>query len=138
MRSGYRSPEVNKEGVDKYNCARDNDGFHVWDRPTSSGHGAGAVACISIPFVSCKVLTGKADDLAIAWWIVDHLPNWSVLEFFATPDYSNELSFNIGWHERPFKTISTWRSVPRDRSNLIPNLEERKLNWERLTMEGKL
>jgi hypothetical protein len=138
VRSGYRSQKVNEAGVEKYSCARDNDGFHVWDRPTTAGHGAGAVACLSIPSVSKRVLTGKADDLAIAWWIVDHLPDWSFLEFFATHPHSDEVAFNIGWHERPFKTILTWRDGPRDRSNLIPGLDERKRLWESLTVEGKL
>ena len=137
VRSGYRSHAVNLEGVDKHKCAKDNDGFHVWDRPTTSGHGAGAMACISIPRVSKAVWEGKADDLAVAWWIVDHLPDWSCLEFFATPTYADELSFNIGWHEKAFETITTWRTTPRDRTKLIPSVDERKRRWTPLTIEGE-
>ena len=137
VRSGYRSHAVNQQGIDKHNCAIDNDGFHVWDRLTTSGHGAGAVACISIPRVSAMAREGKVDDLAIAWWIVDHLPDWSCLEFFVTPAYADELSFNIGWHQKAIKVITTWRSTPRDRTKLIPSEEERKRLWTPLTSEGE-
>lgn len=37
-----------------------------------------------------------------AWWIHDHLP-YSHLEFF--PKY---WAFNIGWHERPARTIYSY------------------------------
>jgi hypothetical protein len=35
----------------------------------------------------------------MAWWIHDHLP-YSDLQFFP-----NLAAFNIGWHERPKRTI---------------------------------
>ncbi len=113
VRSGYRSRAVNAAGVDKHNCARDNDGFHIWEYPSTAGHGAGATACISIPRVSKQVFAGRADELALAWWIHDNLPSWSCLEFFSTPRGSDELAFNIGWHERPMKVIHSWRGGPR-------------------------
>ncbi len=132
VRSGYRSREVNRAGVEKHGCAIDNDGFHTWDFPTSSGRGIGAVACISIPFVSEKVLKKEANDMAIAWWILDHLADWSCLEFFATSPHGDELTFNIGWHERPMQTINSWRGGPRNLGKSIPAADERKRQWQAL------
>ena len=113
VRSGYRSRQVNAAGVGKHKCAADNDGFHTWDWPNSR-HGSGATACISVPAVSAAVLAGKAPYEALAWWIYDNLPDWSSLEFFATPEHADQLCFNIGWHAVPLKTITSWRGGPRN------------------------
>jgi len=108
VRSGYRSLEVNAVGVKKHNCAADNRGFHTWDYP-SENNGIGATACISVPSISKAALVGGVAYESIAWWIYDNLPEWSHLEFFATPEHSNEVCFNIGWLAQPLKTMTSWR-----------------------------
>ena len=136
VRSGYRSPTVNQKGVGKYNCAEDNDGAHTWDFVDRSGHGAGAMACISVPYLSEMVLSGEADVADIAWWIVDHLPAWSVIEFFSTPSkeipFANEVAFNIGWHEKPKHLITSWRGGERNLHNAIPTPGGREIAWKKL------
>ena len=141
IRSGYRSRGVNQRGMSKaqggegHNCAADNDGDHTWDYPSTSGHGAGAMACISVPSISRQVLSGEVDVSAIAWWIHDHLPAWSVIEFFATPadiQFADEVTFNLGWHETPKRLITTWRGGPRNLHGNIPSAEVRSLSWQRL------
>lgn len=112
VRSGYRSREVNQAGVGKHNCAIGNDGFHTWEHP-SAKHGAGATACISLPSVSDAVLRSGVPVEALACWIDDNLPDWGHLEFFTTPDHSDELCFNIGWSEWPMKRMTSWRGGPR-------------------------
>ena len=125
IRSGYRSRAVNAAGVvGKHNCAADNDGFHTWDWPHAV-HGRGATACISIPAVSTSVLAGQVPLESLAWWIHDHLPDWGHVEFFTTPEHSDELCFNIGWSERPLKTITTRRGGPRNLHDALPDAEER-------------
>jgi hypothetical protein len=44
------------------------------------------------------------DWRALAYWIHDHLP-YSSLEFF---DGKGMCSFNISWHEKPKKNITSW------------------------------
>lgn len=131
IRSGYRSQEVNAKGVGKHNCAVDNDGAHTWDFPSASGHGYGAMACISIPRLSKLVLAGDAEYQSIAWWIVDHLPDWSSLTFFAAPNvaFADEIAFNIGWNERPARSITTWRGGPRNLHSKIPDPDARREMW---------
>lgn len=124
VRSGYRSRAVNTAGVGRHNCAADNDGFHTWDWP-SSRHGRGATACISIPAVSRVVLSGEVRFEALAWWIHDHLADWSFMEFFATHKHSDEVCFNLGWHEEPLKTITNWRGGARALHKNIPSDTER-------------
>lgn len=119
IRSGYRSRQVNAAGVGKHNCAADNDGFHTWDFPHAK-HGRGATACIGLPAVSAVILSGEVPFETLAWWIHDHLPDWSFLEFFATPEHADEVCFNIGWHETPLKTITSWRGGPRNLHALFP------------------
>jgi len=119
VRSGYRSRAVNAAGVGKHNCAADNDGFHTWDWP-STQHGRGATACISIPTVSRAVLAGAVPFEALAWWIHDHLVDWSFVEFFVTPEHSDEVCFNLGWHEKPLKTITSWRGGARALHKTLP------------------
>ena len=130
VRSGYRSRSVNAMGA-KYNCAADNDGIHTWDW-ASPKNGAGATACISIASVSRRVLEDGIDAYAIAWWIEDHLPDWSFVEFFSTRDFSDELCFNIGWHEKPMRRIQTWRGGSRDLSARMPPAAERTAIWTQL------
>ena len=124
VRSGYRSLEVNAAGVEKHNCAADNRGFHTWDHP-SDRHGWGATACISVPRLSKAVLSGASSYESIAWWIYDHLPEWGHVEFFATPEHSDEVCFNLGWQEIPKKTITTWRGGRDSLLKDIPSEQER-------------
>ena len=124
VRSGYRSRQVNAAGVGKHQCAANNDGFHTWDYP-SEKHGRGATACISVPAASRAILSGQVAYEALAWWIHDRLPGWSYVEFFATPEHSDEVCFNIGWHEQPMKTMTTWRGGTRSLLARIPPDGER-------------
>lgn len=125
VRSGYRNRQVNAAGIGKHNCAADNDGFHTWDWPHAQ-HGRGATACISVPAVSDAILSGQAPYEALAWWIHDNLPDWSFLEFFATPEQADEVCFNIGWHEKPLKTITSWRGGPRNLHASVPSDVDRE------------
>lgn len=131
VRSGYRSLEVNAAGVERHNCAADNRGFHTWDHPSES-NGIGATACISVPSISKAVLAEICPYEAIAWWIYDNLPEWSHLEFFATPEHSNEVCFNIGWLTQPLKTMTTWRGGPKALHKRIPSVEERSVSSQSL------
>ncbi len=82
IRSGYRSPLVNKFGNDnKLNCAANeaNYAHHIWDYPDAQGR-RGASACIVIPWLVDHI--GKGGSwTAMAWWIHDHLA-YSSLCFF--------------------------------------------------------
>jgi len=135
IRSGYRSRLVNAQGVGKHKCASDNDGAHTWDHVSSSGHGFGAMACVSVPRISEKILSGKADVSTVAWWIYDHLPDWSVIEFFSTPPdiaFADEVAFNIGWHEKPMRIVTNWRGGQRNLLNALPDQASRKQSWSGL------
>lgn len=63
----------------------------------------GATACIVIPWFIDKYSAG-ADWRSLAYWIHDHLP-YSELEFF---DGQGMCSFNLSWHEKPKKIITSW------------------------------
>jgi hypothetical protein len=135
VRSGYRSRSVNLQGVEKHNCATDNDGFHTWDHESKS-HGFGAMACISVPSLSKKVISGEIDVATIAWWIFDNLPDWSMVEFFATPtgiSFADEVAFNIGWHDRPMRVITNRRGGARNLHENIPDEQTRRVLWKNLS-----
>jgi hypothetical protein len=106
IRSSYRSCAVNEAGVGRHNCARNEANYagHIWDRRDAEG-GAGATACIGIPWFTEQYRDG-ADWRSLAYWIHDHLP-YSALEFF---DGAGMCTFNISWHERPKKNITSWLS----------------------------
>lgn len=109
IRSAYRSCEVNalgnamqQAGKKDYNCASNEANYagHIWDR-RDADRCMGATACIVIPdFVDAFPAPG--DWTRLAWWIHDHLP-YGHLEFFAT-----NWAFNIAWHERPRRRISSY------------------------------
>lgn len=103
VRSGYRSPEVNRFGNEnKLNCANNeaNYAHHIWDYPDSQGK-RGATACIVIPWLVDHIEKGGSwTDMA--WWIHDHLP-YSSLYFF--PKLA---AFNINWHEAPVRRIDSY------------------------------
>jgi hypothetical protein len=109
IRSAYRSCELNgfgnkmaKEKKAGYNCAENEKNYahHIWDRLDSDGH-KGSTACIVIPWFAGRYKAG-ADWRSLAYWIHDHLP-YSEMEFF-----SELCAFNLSWHERPKKRISSY------------------------------
>lgn len=109
IRSAYRSAEVNglgnamqRDGRKGYNCVSNetNAAGHIWDRRDADGC-MGAVACIVVPGFWDR-FQQPGDWQKLAWWIHDHLP-YSTLEFF--PTY---WAFNIGWHERPRRIITSF------------------------------
>ncbi len=107
IRSAYRSAEVNGKGAEnknQYGCAKNEANFarHIWD--VADDEGKGAMACVVLTsFV--PYFQATSDWEALAWWIHDHVPAYSELEFFAR---SKPLAFNVGWHEKPRKTIYAW------------------------------
>ncbi|QQS13395.1 MAG: hypothetical protein IPK81_03870 [Rhodospirillales bacterium] len=99
IRSAYRSVEMNALcNRLKLGCARNEHNFarHIWDRRDADGF-MGAMACVVVPWFVDHDRSGGWR--AMAWWIHDHLP-YSELEF-----YPRLAAFNIGWHERPRRTI---------------------------------
>ena len=105
IRSAYRSSRVNALGNESdHNCSRNEANFagHIWDVRDSEGC-IGATACIVVPWFMDRYDQG-ADWRSLAYWIHDHLP-YSELEFFHG---KGMCSFNINWHEKPKKTITSW------------------------------
>ena len=103
IRSAYRSPAVNQFGNEnKLGCGANelNYAAHIWDKRDVDGL-KGAMACIVIPWFADRYANG-ADWRALAYWIDDHLP-YSTLQFFPTL-----CAFNIGWHERPSRRITSY------------------------------
>ena len=126
IRSAYRSITVNdlgnskqKEGKKGYSCAETkwNYSRHVWDRRDAEDC-MGATACIVIPWFVDRYKEGTGTPWqALAWWIHDHLP-YSEMQFFPAL-----AAFNLGWHERPVRSIQSY--VPPKRGFLtrpgLPN-----------------
>jgi hypothetical protein len=110
IRSGYRSAEVNRIGNEKgYNCASNerNRARHIWDLRDSAGN-FGATACVVVnSFVDFYEKTG--DWTALAWWLHDHIPDYSEIEF-----YPKLAAFNISWYSGLVleKTISAQVANP--------------------------
>ena len=103
IRSGYRSPAVNRFGNEnELNCATNEKNYasHIWDYPDAEGM-HGATACIVIPALVDYIESGGSWT-AMAWWIHDHLP-YSSLCFFAKLG-----AFNISWHEKPIRQIDSY------------------------------
>lgn len=103
IRSGYRAREVNEFGNrNKLNCSTNaaSAADHIWDMRDADGC-MGATACIVVPWV-----WDRRDRLqgwqSLAWWIHDHLP-YASLCFFP-----KLWAFNIQWHERPARRISSY------------------------------
>ena len=102
IRSSYRSPEVNGYGcLHRISCASNQNNLarHIWDQPDKKG--IGAMASIVIPWFADQIEAG-INWQSMAWWIHDHLP-YSELQFFP-----KLFAFNIGWHERPKRTIHSF------------------------------
>ena len=103
IRSGYRSPSVNRFGNESgLNCASNEKNYasHIWDYPDAEGM-HGATACIVVPALVDYIESGGSWT-AMAWWIHDHLP-YSSLCFF-----SKMGAFNITWHEKPLRQIDSY------------------------------
>lgn len=102
VRSGYRSPSLNRFGNEnKLNCARNDypQECHIWDRGTGDDRIAGA--SIVIPWFADRYADGR-DWRDLAWWMHDHLP-YSELWFFP-----KLCAFNISWRPKPWRTISSY------------------------------
>ena len=102
VRSGYRSPSLNRFGNEnKLNCARNDypQECHIWDR----GRGPEAIAGASIvlPWFVDHYEQGR-DWRDLAWWIHDHLP-YSEMWFFP-----KLCAFNISWRPNPWRQISSY------------------------------
>ncbi|MBL8371137.1 MAG: hypothetical protein JNK28_07085 [Burkholderiaceae bacterium] len=100
IRSAYRSEEINALGnANGHNCGSNESNYaaHIWDKRDSEGL-SGAMACIVLPWFTDRYQKG-ADWRALAYWIHDHLP-YSQLQFFP-----KLCAFNIGWHEKPKRTV---------------------------------
>ena len=102
VRSGYRSPELNKYGNDnKLNCAANDNPLecHIWDWHQSDAAIAGA--SIVIPWFADQYDAGR-DWQDLAWWMHDHL-DYSDIWFF--PKLA---AFNLVWRATPLRTISSY------------------------------
>lgn len=101
LRSGYRSPELNRFGNEnRLNCARNDNPLecHIWDRDA----GAAAVAGVSvvIPWFADRYARGR-DWRDLAWWLHDHL-DYSEIGFFP-----RLCAFNLVWRARPLRRIDS-------------------------------
>ena len=102
IRSGYRSPELNRYGNEnRLNCARNDNPLecHIWDW----GTGAAAVAgtSLAIPWFTERYDTGR-DWRDLAWWVHDHLP-YSAMWFFP-----KLCAFNLDWRPVPQRLIGSY------------------------------
>ena len=102
IRSGYRSPQLNRYGNEnKLNCARNdaNYGHHIWDREDGGRRGAGT--SLVIPWFADQYEAGR-DWRDLAWWIHDSLP-FSDLWFFP-----RLCAMNLSWRARPRRIIASY------------------------------
>jgi hypothetical protein len=103
IRSAYRSPEVNGFGnAHNLSCASNerDQARHIWDQRDPEGR-MGAMTTIVIPWLVDR-LGPRTTWQSMAWWIHDQLP-YSELQFFP-----KLCAFNIGWHEVPKRTITSF------------------------------
>jgi hypothetical protein len=106
IRSAYRSSAVNARGAEnnnQYKCAMNKTNFarHIWDERDAQNGGKGAMVCIVVnSFIPYYERTKNWS--ALAWWIHDHVPAYSEMEFFPT-----FAAFNISYHENPIKKITS-------------------------------
>ena len=108
IRSAFRSAEVNDLGNKKNHQCSNNEktaANHIWDLRDKDGYMGATTTIIVNSFVDYYEKTG--DWQALAWWIHDHIPDYSYMEFY--PSYA---AFNIGWHENPHKAKSISSRIP--------------------------
>ena len=102
VRSGYRSPELNRFGNEnRLNCARNTHPLecHIWDRGTGGDRIAGA--SLVIPWFADQYALGR-DWRDLAWWMYDHLP-FSEIFFFP-----KLCAFNLSWRPEPLGRIDSY------------------------------
>lgn len=103
IRSAYRSAAVNDLGNRLgLNCASNeaNAAGHIWDMRDAEGR-MGATACVVVPWFADR-FREHGDWRRLAWWVHDHLP-------YATMCFFPKLwAFNLQWHERPDRRISSY------------------------------
>lgn len=100
VRSGYRSPSLNRFGNENgLNCARNDYPLecHIWDLPDRPVAGASIV----IPWFADHFTKGR-DWRDLAWWIHDYL-DYSELWFFP-----KLCAFNIAWRPEPLRRIDSY------------------------------
>ena len=108
VRSGYRSPSLNRFGNEnKLNCARNAHPLecHIWDRAEGENRIAGA--SIVIPWFADQYEQGR-DWRDLAWWLHDHL-DYSEIWFFP-----KLCAFNLSWRPVPQRRIDSY-IAPRGR-----------------------
>lgn len=106
VRSGYRSPSLNRFGNEnRLNCAANDHPLecHIWDRGQGDARISGA--SIVIPWFADRYEAGR-DWRDLAWWLHDHL-HYSEIWFFP-----KLCAFNLVWRPTPQRTISSYM-VPR-------------------------
>lgn len=102
IRSGYRSPEVNRFGNENgLNCARNDNPIecHIWDRDEGENRIAGA--SVVIPWFADHYEKGR-DWRDLAWWLHDHLP-YSEVFFFP-----KLCAFNLVWRPVARRRIDSY------------------------------
>lgn len=102
VRSGYRSPSLNRYGNDnRLNCARNDHPLecHIWDRGQGDDRIAGA--SVVIPWFSDQYDRGR-DWRDLAWWLHDHL-EYSEVWFFP-----KLCAFNLSWRPVPRRRIDSY------------------------------
>lgn len=102
VRSGYRSPALNRYGNEnRLNCARNDNPLecHIWDRADGADRIAGA--SVAIPWFADRYEQGR-DWRDLAWWMHDHLP-YSEIWFFP-----KLCAFNLVWRPVPQRRIDSY------------------------------
>jgi len=102
VRSGYRSPSLNRFGNEnRLNCAANDHPLecHIWDRGQGADRIAGA--SVVIPWFADRYDAGR-DWRDLAWWLHDHL-DYSEIWFFP-----KLCAFNLVWRPVPHRTISSY------------------------------
>ena len=102
VRSGYRSPSLNRFGNEnRLNCARNDNPLecHIWDRGNGTDRIAGA--SIVVPWFADRYAHGR-DWRDLAWWMHDHL-DYSEIWFFP-----KLCAFNLVWRPAPLRRIDSY------------------------------
>lgn len=103
IRSGYRSPDLNRFGNEnRLNCAANDNPAecHIWDRGTGAERIAGA--SIVIPWFADQIDQTGRDWRDLAWWLHDHL-DYSEMFFFP-----KLCALNLVWRPQPLRRIDSY------------------------------